>query len=114
MSRKNINRVLTAAGGLTLISGLFMLFHYESYFTQSLHEIAALVTAFFMLLHVKANWAALKSVFKTRWLSLTLLGFCLFCIVMMLVLGRFDYKELEVREHLKDRFGIELPHGRLR
>lgn len=114
MSRKNINRVLTVAGGLTLISGLFMLFHYESHFTQSLHEIASLVTALFMILHVKANWAALKSVFKPRWLSLALLGFFLLCTGMMLALGSFNYKEMEVREHLKDKFGIELSHERLK
>ena len=96
MRRTLINPILATAGSLTLISGLFLLFHYESEFTQSLHEIAAIVLVITGALHIKLNWKALKSSLKGRIIAVCAVVAA--CTVIMIVTGeKIDLNSLEAR-----------------
>lgn len=56
--RSLINRGLALCGGLTVISGLMLLFHYESDLIKGTHEVASLFLAAFAILHLRLNWRA--------------------------------------------------------
>ena len=55
LDRTAINIVLTTAGSIVAVSGIFMLFHYESQFTKVLHDIGVVILVVFAILHVMIN-----------------------------------------------------------
>ena len=66
MQRSTVNTILAVSGGLTILSGLFLLFHYESSLIKAVHEIGALVMALCFIPHLKANWKSFKSSFPNK------------------------------------------------
>lgn len=109
MKRQTINAGLTLCGGLTVISGLLMLFHYESHFTTGIHELSALGMVFFCIWHVKANWKPLLAAFKNRKAVCAVFGALALCTLLMLAWGSFGYKEESLRGLVQEKFGVELP-----
>lgn len=109
MKRQTINIGLVICGGLTAMTGLLMLFHYESHLIIGLHEIASLATLFFCFLHIKVNWRPLTMSFGNKGTLFIVLGILAGSAIFMLFTGGFDYKEREIRQVVQEKFGMELP-----
>lgn len=58
-TRRIINPMLTVAGLLTMISGILMLFHFESHLVVVLHELMGLGLVVLALVHLALNWRPL-------------------------------------------------------
>ncbi len=83
MKRTLINRVLVISGGLTVLTGLFLLVHFESHFAKAVHQIAGLILVIFSIKHVWQNRLALGKAFTNkRSISIVLLLFALSVAVM--------------------------------
>ena len=62
MARSMINKILVLSGGLAALTGLFLLFHYESHFALAAHQLGGLIFVVFCIRHLISNWkATLKS-----------------------------------------------------
>ncbi len=57
--RSSINRQLIVLGGLVLISGLFLLFHLESWLIKFVHEAGAILWLVALVRHLRLNRKAL-------------------------------------------------------
>ena len=87
MKRKIVNTALAVSSSLTALSGLFLLFHYQSYFTKVLHELAGLIFLVFGLWHFKLNLSALRFLRGSR--GMLVVAFLVTCLVIMALTG--DY-----------------------
>jgi len=66
MKRSVINPVMLTAGGLTGVSGFFLMFHYESHFTKALHQVGGILLLVFAVMHLRVNHKALANSLKKR------------------------------------------------
>ena len=98
-----INSVLVISGGLTALSGFFLLFHYESHFTKAVHEIGALLLVLFAVIHIVVNWRALASSLKERLSVRAVIIVFAVCIAIMAVTGSRDLHKERVQLHEKER-----------
>lgn len=89
MKRSKINKGLTLTGGLTLLTGIFLLFYYESHFAKAVHQIAGFVLAGFSITHIKINRKPLANSFVGRASLWVILGIFAVSLVIMAVTGSF-------------------------
>jgi len=86
MKRSVINPVMVMSGGLTLLSGFFLMFHYESHFAKAIHQIFGVFLIIFALMHIIVNRKALAATFKGRLQIFAAFVFVV-CIMIMAVKG---------------------------
>jgi len=87
MKRSVINPVMIISGGLTMLSGFFLMFHYESHFAKAIHQIGGLLFIIFGIMHVVINRKGLAKPLRGRipvWAMAVLFAAC---IVIMAVTG---------------------------
>lgn len=89
MKRSKINKGLTLMGGLTLLTGIFLLFHYESHFAKAVHQIAGFALAGFSITHININKKPLANSFVGRTYLWVMLGVFAVSLVIMAVTGSF-------------------------
>lgn len=83
IKRALLNPILVISGGLTLISGLFLLFSIHSRLIHFLHEYASLVFAAACVLHLVLNWKALLKSMKGRMALWGSMGILVFATLFM-------------------------------
>jgi hypothetical protein len=66
MKRSVINPVLVISGGLMVLSGFFLMFHYESHFAKAIHQIGGVLFVIFGIMHIVINNKALINSLKGR------------------------------------------------
>jgi len=86
MKRSVINPILVMSGGLTLISGLFLMFHFESHFAKAIHQIGGVLMIIFAIMHLVVNRKALLTSVRGRFHIFAALVFAV-CIAIMAVKG---------------------------
>ena len=86
MKRSVINPIMVMSGGLTLISGLFLMFHYESHFAKAIHQIGGILLIIFAVMHIVMNRKALAASCKRQFHVWAVLVFAV-CIAIMAVKG---------------------------
>lgn len=62
MKRTTTNTILIVTGSLTVLTALFLLFHYESHFTKLVHQVGGLIFVIFCIHHMRANSAIKKNI----------------------------------------------------
>ena len=89
MTRATTNKILAMSGGLTCLTGLFLMVHYQSHFSIVIHNIAGLVFMIFSLYHAKLNFKGIASAF-TKNSSRFLMAFLFIgCAVIAALRGNF-------------------------
>ena len=89
MKRSVINPVLVITGGLTVLSGLFLMFHFESHFAKGIHQICGLFLLIFGIMHIIINWKALAVSLRGRLAAWPVAVVFAVCIIIMTVTGKF-------------------------
>jgi hypothetical protein len=89
MTRSTINKVLAISGGLTCLTGLFLLIHYESHFSKAIHQIAGLAFMIFSIYHMKVNFKGVMNSFNGRAAKYVLFSILIGCTLMAAITGDF-------------------------
>lgn len=89
MKRSIINPVLVVSGSLVALTGLFLLFDYESDFAYGVHQICAIVLVIFGVIHILTNWKALSISLKGRLSVWVLLAILAVSLVILVLTGEF-------------------------
>ena len=87
VKRSMINPVLVVCGGLVLLTGFFLLFHYESHFAKAIHQICGILLVIFGILHIIINWKALTNSLKGCLSARVLAVLFVISVVIMAVTG---------------------------
>lgn len=87
MPRSTINKVLVLTGSLMCLTGIFLLFHYESHFALAVHQIAGLIFVVFCILHIKINWNAIAKLFKSSFTPYIIISILIISTIIMFVTG---------------------------
>ena len=66
MTRPVLNKILIISGGLTGLTGLFLMAHHKSHFSIAVHNIAGLIFVIFAMFHIKFNFKGLKNSFTSH------------------------------------------------
>ena len=74
LSRKFLNPVLVLAGGLTLVSGLYLFFHLKSRPIVLIHEWSSIIFVVACAAHLALNWNSLFKSLGSRAVAWTLLA----------------------------------------
>lgn len=74
IKRNVLNPILTISGGLTVISGLLLLFHLKSWAIVAVHELGSLIFLVCCILHLAVNWRPLLSSLKGRTAAWLVIG----------------------------------------
>ena len=80
MKRSVINPVMAISGGLTTLSGFFLMFHYESHFAKAIHQISGLLFIIFGIMHIVINRTGLAKSLSGRipvWAMAVLFAVCI-------------------------------------
>jgi hypothetical protein len=89
MTRPTINKILTISGGLTALTGLFLMVHYESHFSIVIHNIAGLIFIIFSLLHIKFNFKGIKNSFTSNASKYVMVFLFIGCAAIAAIKGSF-------------------------
>ena len=87
MKRSVINPVMTISGGLTMLSGFFLMFHYESHFAKAIHQVGGVLFIIFGVMHIVINWKGLAKSLRGRISVWAIAVLFAACIVIMAVTG---------------------------
>ena len=88
-NRSFLNPVLAITGFLTLLTGLFLLFHIQSGLIMHAHEIGGLFFAVACLLHLFLNWKPLLHSMKGRLPGWAIVALLIIPTVVMAYSGKF-------------------------
>jgi uncharacterized membrane protein len=77
---------MVMSGGLTALSGCFLLFHHESHFAKAIHQIGGILLIIFAIMHIVINWRALRGSLSLRFMAWAAAVFAV-CLVIMAVTG---------------------------
>jgi hypothetical protein len=89
MTRSTINKVLALSGGLTCLTGLFLLIHYESHFSKAIHQIAGLAFMIFSIYHIKLNCKGIRNSFSGQAAKYILFSILIGCTIIAAIIGDF-------------------------
>jgi hypothetical protein len=102
MNRAALNKLLLISAGLTVLSGIYLLFHYISPFTKAMHEVSGIVMALLSMWHLKLYWRALiNSSGGKKFFNLVLLLFVIIVVVMS-VTGQKMTRDEIIKKFLQD------------
>jgi len=87
MKRSVINPVLVLCGGLTVLSGFFLMFHYESHFAKVIHNVGGAILVIFGTLHTMMNWKALINSIKYRLFAWVVAFLFAISVIIMAITG---------------------------
>ena len=87
IKRSVINPVMTISGGLTMLSGFFLMFHYESHFAKVIHQIGGILFIIFGIMHIVINRKGLVKSRRGRISVLAITVLFAACVVIMAVSG---------------------------
>jgi len=62
--RSVVNLVMAISGGLVVLSGFFLMFHYESHFAKAIHQIGGVLFVISGIMHIVINRRGLTKSFK--------------------------------------------------
>ena len=82
-NRQIINPILTVSGLLTMVSGAFMFFHFQSTVVVGLHEIMGLIFITSGILHTAVNWRALLKTLGAKKQQYVIMAAIVLCVVIM-------------------------------
>jgi predicted MFS family arabinose efflux permease len=88
MKRSVINPVLVLCGGFVLLSGFFLMFHWESHFAKVIHQVCGVLLVIFGVMHVVLNWKALKISLKDRLSMRVVVLLFVICVVVLALTGK--------------------------
>ena len=80
--RSIINPVLVISIGLTALSGLFLMFHYESHFTKAIYQIGGIFLVIFVVMHLIINWKTLMVFLSGPFMLWTMVVFAVAVVIM--------------------------------
>jgi hypothetical protein len=89
MTRSTINKILAISGGLTCLTGLFLLIHYESHFSKAVHQIAGLAFMIFSIYHIKVNFKGVTNSFSGSAAKYILFSTLIGCTIIAAIMGDF-------------------------
>ena len=89
MKRSVINPALVISGGLVLLSGFFLMFHFESHFAKAIHQICGILLIIFGIMHIILNRRALTGSLKGRLSVWTVAVIFAVSVLIMGVSGKY-------------------------
>ena len=89
MTRHKLNKILTISGGLTCLTGLFLLVHYESRFSIVMHQVAGLIFMIFSISHIKFNFKGIKNALGSNSSKCIMAFLFIGCVVIAAIRGSF-------------------------
>jgi hypothetical protein len=90
MTRSAINKAIAISGGLTCLTGMFLLIHYASHFSKAVHQIAGLAFMIFSIYHIKVNFKGVRNSFSGQAAKYILFSILLGCTITAAIMGDFS------------------------
>lgn len=84
----DVNKGLGICDGVTALSGLFLMPHFESHYAKAAHQICGVLFIVFSSFHIKVNFKPLRGNFAAKSIAAASVVF-LISIAIMLVTDRF-------------------------
>ncbi len=88
ITRSAVNKGLVICGGVTALSGLFLMPHFESHYAKAAHQICGVLFIVFSCFHIKINFKPLRGSFAAKSIAAASAVFII-SIAIMLATGRF-------------------------
>lgn len=98
-NRKIWNPILLLSGGITLASGIFLLFHHSSHLIAIAHQVGAILFTVVCAIHILINWKPLLKSLNSR------LGWILLAILTLIVLAMVFTDKDGSHQHQQRGFG---------